>query len=63
MTTTIQRLNEAEKLKDQGKLEEATALLTGILADDESHIHTTDVDPRPVKRKVKGGFIHGELCR
>ena len=38
MTTTIQRLNEAEKLKDQGKLEEATTLLTGILAEDDSHV-------------------------
>ncbi|MCY2986168.1 MAG: tetratricopeptide repeat protein [Planctomycetota bacterium] len=38
MTTTIQRLNEAEKLKDQGQLEEATALLNGILTEDDSHV-------------------------
>ena len=38
MTTISQRLNEAEKLKDQGELDEATSLLTGILAEDESHV-------------------------
>ena len=38
MTTISQRLNEAEKLKDQGKLDEATSLLTGILSEDESHV-------------------------
>jgi len=38
MTTTSQRLNEAEKLKDSGKLDEATGLLTGILAEDANHV-------------------------
>jgi cytochrome c-type biogenesis protein CcmH/NrfG len=38
MKTTAQRLNEAEKLKDQGKLPEATALLEGILVDDANHV-------------------------
>ena len=38
MTNTAQRLNEAEKLKDQGKLDEAANLLTGILAEDDSHV-------------------------
>ncbi len=38
MTTTSQRLNEAEKLKDQGKLDEATSLLTSILAEDANHV-------------------------
>jgi Tfp pilus assembly protein PilF len=38
MSTVTQRLNEAEKLKDQGKLEEAAVLLNGILADDADNV-------------------------
>jgi len=38
MTTISQRLNEAEKLKDQGKLDEATSHLVGILAEDDCHV-------------------------
>lgn len=38
MTTAAQRFNEAEKLKDQGKLEEAEAILTAILVDEPEHV-------------------------
>ena len=38
MTTTAQRLNEAEKLKDQGKLDDAIKALTDILAEDANHV-------------------------
>jgi Flp pilus assembly protein TadD len=38
MTTAMQRFNDAEKLKDQGKLEESAALLTQILADEPGHV-------------------------
>ena len=38
MTTVTQRLNDAEKLKDQGKLEEAASLLNAILAEDPDHV-------------------------
>ena len=38
MTTTSQRLNEAEKLKNKGQLEDAASLLNGILAEDAGHV-------------------------
>jgi hypothetical protein len=38
MTTVSQRFNEAEKLKDQGKLEGASAILNAILEDDPAHV-------------------------
>jgi tetratricopeptide (TPR) repeat protein len=38
MTSAMQRFNEAEKLKDQGKIEEAASILNSILADDPAHV-------------------------
>jgi Flp pilus assembly protein TadD len=38
MSTVSERYNAAEKLKDQGKVEEAATLLQQILADDDSHV-------------------------
>jgi tetratricopeptide (TPR) repeat protein len=38
MTTVSQRFNEAEKLKDQGKTDEAISMLQQILAEDETHV-------------------------
>jgi Tfp pilus assembly protein PilF len=38
MTTILKRLNEAEKLKDQGKFDEAVVLLEGILTEDPNHV-------------------------
>ena len=38
MSTVIERYNAAEKLKDQGKVEEAATMLQEILADEETHV-------------------------
>lgn len=38
MTTSIERYNAAEKLKDQGKADEAIAALEALLQDDPNHI-------------------------
>ncbi|MEQ1830988.1 MAG: tetratricopeptide repeat protein [Pirellula sp.] len=38
MLTVLQRYNEAEKLKDQGKHDEAAAILEAILADEPDHV-------------------------
>lgn len=38
MSNTSQRYNEAEKLKDQGKPEEAAAILNEILATEPTHV-------------------------
>ena len=38
MTTVLQRFNEAEKLKDQGKVDEAATILEQILAEDDSNV-------------------------
>ncbi len=40
MTDTTQKYNEAEKLKDAGKYDEAIALLTEILEVDPNHVLT-----------------------
>ena len=40
MTETIQKYNAAEKLKDEGKLEEAAKLLNEILSEDPKHVLT-----------------------
>jgi len=38
MTSIIERYNEAEKLKDAGKSEEAEALLRELLAEEPNHV-------------------------
>jgi tetratricopeptide (TPR) repeat protein len=40
MTSITEKYNQAEKLKDEGKYDEAIALLDEILAEDESHVLT-----------------------
>lgn len=40
MSDITQRYNEAEKLKDEGKLDEAVAILTSVLEEDADHILT-----------------------
>lgn len=40
MSDTTTKYNEAEKLKDEGKYDEAIALLQEILQEDEQHILT-----------------------
>ena len=40
MSTIVERYNAAEKLKDEGKLDEAVALLNGILEDEPAHVLT-----------------------
>lgn len=40
MTETMQKYNVAEKLKDEGKLDEAALMLNEILAEDPSHVLT-----------------------
>lgn len=40
MSDISTKYNEAEKLKDEGKLDEAVALLSEIIAEDASHILT-----------------------
>lgn len=37
MSTTVERYNEAEKLKNEGKPEEAAAVLVALLAEDPDH--------------------------
>jgi tetratricopeptide (TPR) repeat protein len=36
--TVMQRFNEAEKLKDQGKLDDASSILNAILVDEPDHV-------------------------
>lgn len=40
MSDITTRYNEAEKLKDEGKYDEAVEILTGILAEEPEHILT-----------------------
>ncbi len=40
MTSIIEKTNAAEKLKDEGKLDEAVTLLEEILAEDPGHVLT-----------------------
>jgi tetratricopeptide (TPR) repeat protein len=40
MSDLTAKYNEAEKLKDEGKYDEAVALLTEILGEDENHVLT-----------------------
>lgn len=40
MSNLAQKYNEAEKLKDQGKYDEAVSLLSEILQEDDKHVLT-----------------------
>lgn len=40
MSTITERYNAAEKLKDEGKNDEAVEILTGIIAEDPNHVLT-----------------------
>jgi tetratricopeptide (TPR) repeat protein len=40
MSDIVAKYNQAEKLKDEGKFDEAVALLNEILADDPNHVLT-----------------------
>jgi Flp pilus assembly protein TadD len=64
MTTTTQRLNEAEKLKDQGKPEEAAAILTEILAEDPKHVlaHLTLARICTATGKHEDAVKHAEMA-
>lgn len=62
MTDTIQKYNEAEKLKDQGKLDEAVALLNEILSTDPDHVltHLTLGRICTLQGKHAEAIAHGE---
>ncbi len=62
MTETMQKYNVAEKLKDEGKLDEAALLLNEILAEDPSHVltHLTLGRIYTVQGKYEQAISHGQ---
>ncbi len=62
MTDTMQKYNAAEKLKDEGKLDEAVLLLNQILADDPNHVltHLTLGRIYTVQGKHEQAIAHGQ---
>ncbi|MEZ6076771.1 MAG: tetratricopeptide repeat protein [Pirellulaceae bacterium] len=62
MTETMQKYNAAEKLKDEGKLDEAALLLNEILAEDPNHVltHLTLGRIYTVQGKYDQAISHGQ---
>ena len=66
MTETMQKYNTAEKLKDEGKLDEAAAMLNEILAEDPAHVltHLTLGRIYTVQGKFDQAIAHGnQACQ
>jgi tetratricopeptide (TPR) repeat protein len=66
MTETMQKYNAAEKLKDEGKLDEAAALLNEILSEDPAHVltHLTLGRIYTVQGKFDQAIAHGtQACQ
>ncbi len=64
MTETTQKYNTAEKLKDEGKLDEAAALLNEILAEEPNHVltHLTLGRIYTLQGKYEQAVSHGQTA-
>lgn len=62
MTETMKKYNTAEKLKDEGKLDEAATLLAEILSEDPNHVltHLTLGRIYTVQGKFEQAIAHGQ---
>lgn len=62
MSDIVAKYNQAEKLKDEGKYDEAVGLLTEILTEDENHIlsHLTLGRVYTLQGKYEQAVAHGE---
>ncbi len=66
MTETMQKYNTAERLKDEGKLDEAAVLLNEILAEEPAHVltHLTLGRIYTVQGKFDQAIAHGnQACQ
>jgi tetratricopeptide (TPR) repeat protein len=62
MSDIVKKYNQAEKLKDEGKNDEAVALLEEILAEDPSHVltHLTLGRIFTLQGKYEQAIAHGQ---
>ncbi len=62
MSEIVQKYNEAEKLKDAGKNDEAVALLQEILQEDPNHVltHLTLGRIYTLQGKYEQAILHGQ---